>query len=154
MNFKKVPLEENFNRVFVDANVIIDLFIPDRPFSEHSIIVIDWLSDIGSKLFTSCDLITTIYYSLAKIDKGKALKSIEVATEIFNLIPFSNDEVCEATNLMRSDKRFKDLEDTIQYILAKREDCKLILTNDGKFFSPDIKISTTEDFHRKVISGE
>jgi len=41
VNFKKVPLEENFNRVFVDANVIIDLFIPDRPFSEHSIIVID-----------------------------------------------------------------------------------------------------------------
>jgi len=99
-------------------------------------------------------LITTIYYSLAKINKGKALKSIEVATEIFNLIPFSNDEVCEATNLMRSDRRFKDLEDTIQYVLAKREDCKLILTNDGKFFSPDIKISTTEDFHRKVISVE
>jgi len=99
----------NFRRIFVDANVILDLFIPDRSTSDYSVAVIDRLSENGSKLFTSCDLITTVYYFLAKIDKGKALKSIEVATEIFNLIPFSNNEIFEATNLMRKGWKFKDL---------------------------------------------
>jgi predicted nucleic acid-binding protein len=138
----------------VDANVIIDLFIPDRPFSEHSIIVIDWLSDIGSKLFTSCDLITTVYYVLSKSDREKALDSIEDAITLFKLIPFSNEEVIEAVNLMRNNNNFKDLEDTIQYVLAKKENCDLILTNDKKFFSPDIETLTTKDFYEKFIPGE
>ncbi len=75
-----------FRKVFVDANVILDLFIPDRPFSEYSILVIDRLIEKKTELFTSCDLITTVYYVLTKAGKDKALKSIEVANEIFNLI--------------------------------------------------------------------
>ena len=40
-------------------------------------------------------------------------------------------------------KKFKDLEDTLQYVLAKEMDCDLILTNDRDFYSPDIKIKST-----------
>ena len=47
----------------------------------------DRLIEKKTELFTSCDLITTVYYVLTKADKDKALKSIEVANEIFNLIP-------------------------------------------------------------------
>ena len=133
-----------FRKVFVDANVILDLFIPDRPFSEYSILAIDGLIEKKTELFTSCDLITTVYYVLTKADKDKALKSIEVANEIFKLIPFSNDEIIEAINLMKNNVNFKDLEDTVQYVLAKREDCDLILTNDQQFYSPDIPLLTTK----------
>ncbi len=133
-----------FRKVFVDANVILDLFIPDRPFSEYSILAIDRLIEKKTELFTSCDLITTVYYVLTKADKDKALKSIEVANEIFKLIPFSNDEIIEAINLMKNNVNFKDLEDTVQYVLAKREDCDLILTNDQQFYSPDIPLLTTK----------
>ncbi len=132
-----------FRKVFVDANVILDLFIPDRPFSEYSILAIDRLIEKKTELFTSCDLITTVYYVLTKADKDKALKSIEVANEIFKLIPFSNDEIIEAINLMKNNTNFKDLEDTVQYVLAKRERCDLILTNDQQFYSPDISLLTT-----------
>ena len=133
-----------FRKVFVDANVILDLFIPDRSFSEYSILAIDRLIEKKTELFTSCDLITTVYYVLTKADKDKALKSIEVANEIFKLIPFSNDEIIEAINLMKNNVNFKDLEDTVQYVLAKREDCDLILTNDQQFYSPDIPLLTTK----------
>ena len=47
----------NFRKVFVDANVILDLFKLDRPNSDYSITVIDWLSERKSELFTSCDLV-------------------------------------------------------------------------------------------------
>lgn len=132
-----------FRKVFVDANVILDLFIPDRPFSEYSILAIDRLIEKNIELFTSCDLITTVYYVLTKANKDKALKSIEVANEIFKLIPFSNDEIIEAINLMKNNTNFKDLEDSVQYVLAKRERCDLILTNDQQFYSPDIPLLTT-----------
>ncbi len=141
----------SFKRVFVDANIILDLFAPERPSSGYSVNVIDWLSEKDLELFTSCDLITTVYYHLAKIDKEKALKSIEVAAEIFSLIPFSNDEIFEATNLMRKNRKFKDLEDTIQYVLARKINCDLILTNDKGFFSPDIEILTAKDLYERFI---
>ena len=136
----------NFGRVFVDANVILDLFDPDRSNSDYSVTVIDYLLEKKSELFASYDLITTIYYVLSKIDRDKALKSIEATAEIFSLIPFSNDEIFEAIGLIRKDKKFKDLEDTVQYVLAKKENCDLILVNDRGFFSPDIKIATTKEF--------
>ena len=143
----------NYKKVFVDANVILDLFIPDRPFSEYSVTVIDWLSEKASELFTSCDLITTVYYVLARRNKNKALRFIEATTEIFTLIPFSNEELLKATEPMRKDRKFKDLEDTIQYVLAKKECCDLILTNDEKFSSPDIEVITTKKFYRNFIQG-
>ena len=136
----------NFRRVFIDANVILDLFDPDRPNSDYSVTVIDCLLEEKSELFTSCDLITTVYYVLSKINRDKALKSIEATAEIFSLISFSNDEIFEAIGLIRKNKNFRDLEDTVQCVLAKKENCDLILTNDRRFFSPDIKIATTKEF--------
>jgi predicted nucleic acid-binding protein len=140
-------------RVFVDANVIVDLF-EDRAYSTYSVPVIEKLIILEVELFTSCDLITTVYYVLSKSDREKALDSIEDAITLFKLIPFSNEEVIEAVNLMRNNNNFKDLEDTIQYVLAKKENCDLILTNDKKFFSPDIETLTTKDFYEKFIPGE
>ena len=140
-------------RVFVDANVIVDLF-EDRAYSTYLVPVIEKLIILEVELFTSCDLITTVYYVLSKSDREKALDSIEDAITLFKLIPFSNEEVIEAVNLMRNNNNFKDLEDTIQYVLAKKENCDLILTNDKKFFSPDIETLTTKDFYEKFIPGE
>ncbi|MEO2069613.1 MAG: PIN domain-containing protein [Desulfurobacteriaceae bacterium] len=131
-------------KVFVDANVIIDLF-EDRTNSHYSISAIEKLLKLGVELFTSCDLITTIYYVLSKVNKEKALNYIEDSMSVFTLIPFSNKEVIEAVSLMKSNSNFKDLEDTIQYVLAKKEKCDLILTNDKRFFSPDIKIFTAKE---------
>ena len=33
----------------------------------------------------------------------------------------------------------EDLEDTIRYVLAKENECDLILSNDNDFYSPDLK---------------
>ena len=136
-------------RVFVDANVIIDIF-GNRPNSSYSVAVLNKLVSLGTELFTSCDLITTVYYVLSKADKERALAFIEDSAQVFTLIPFSNEEVIEAVTLMRKDKGFKDLEDTIQYVLAKKKDCDWILTNDKGFFSPDIKVLSAQEACKKL----
>ena len=91
-------------------------------------------------------LITTIYYILSKKSKLVALDSIEMINEICTIISFSNKESLEAVNLMKKDKDYADLEDTLQYILAKRAECDLIITNDKNFVSKDILLLSAKDF--------
>ena len=143
----------NIKKVFVDANVIIDTFDESRKEHNTSIKAIEYLlSKEEIELYTSCDLITTVYYVLKKKSGKESIYDIESALDIYNLIPFSNYEIKEAINLMKKNKNFKDLEDTLQYVLAKKERCDLILSNDKEFYSPDIQIFTTSEFIEKIGS--
>ena len=135
----------NFRRVFVDGNVIIDLFDERRKNHNSSKEAIRKLLSQGAQLMTSSDLITTIYYVLSKIDRKKALADIEKVLQIFSVIPFGSQELTKTLNLMKQDRKFKDLEDTLQYVLAKAQECELILTNDADFHSPNIKTLTSEE---------
>ena len=66
--------------------------------------------------------------------------------ELCTIVEFSNSEVTKSCNLMKENKVFKDLEDTIQYVIAKKAKCDLILSNDNKFVSTDIKLLNTKEF--------
>ena len=134
-----------FRKVFVDGNVIIDLFDEERENHGASAQAIHKLLSEESHLLTSSDLITTVYYVLSKIDRRKALRDIERMINIFGIIPFGKEEVVEAIELMKKDKNFKDLEDTLQYVLAKKENCDLILSNDRNFYSPDVQVMGTRE---------
>ena len=95
-------------KIFMDANIIIDLLDPHRPFYEYSSKLYSFCLREKYILFTSCDL-------------------------------------------MVSDNRYKDLEDTIQYIMAKKEKCNLIISNDKNFASDDIKLMSSEEFCKQYI---
>ena len=136
----------NIKKVFVDANVIIDMFDKNRENCAVANMIMNYCVDKDIQLYTSCDLVTTVYYILSKKGKKKALENIKAASDIFELIPFANEDLNRAIYLMEKNQKFKDLEDTLQYVLAKKEGCDLILTNDKKFYSPDIQIATTSEF--------
>ena len=141
----------NIKKVFVDANIIIDTFDETRKESDNSVKTIRYLlSNEEIELYTSCDLITTVYYVLRKKYGREALYDVEDALDIYYLIPFSNYEVQQAINIMKENTNFKDLEDTLQYVLAKKEGCDLILTNDKNFYSPDIKTISTLEFLNSI----
>ena len=59
------------------------------------------------------------------------------------------EEVCR---LMLEDERFVDLEDTLQYLLAKKENCDLIISNDEEFVSKDIPHISSKEFCMKFLS--
>jgi len=138
-------------RVFLDANIILDLFDRARPFHKQSRDVYEYLI-VNAKIFTSCDLITTIYYVNAKIDKKQALKNIQNINKTLKVIEFSNQEIQETCELMLKDSEYKDLEDTIQYIMAKKHKCELIISNDALFVSKDIELMSSEQFYKKIAS--
>jgi len=137
--------------IFIDANIFIDSKDSTRKSYEECFKIIPFLLQNDFKIFTSCDLMTTIYYILSKIDKIKALDDIEQINKICKVIEFSNEEVRQTCKLMKENTNYKDFEDTIQYVLAKKENCNVILSNDKGFFSDDIQVFTSTQYIKEII---
>lgn len=135
-----------FKRIFLDANILIDSIDNQRPMHHRSITLIHFCLDQGIPIFTSCDIVTTVYYLSAKKNKLRALNEIAKINRFCKIIDFSNDEVEETCDLMAQNSDFKDLEDTIQYILAKKAGCDCIISNDKNFLSPDIVLMNSTSF--------
>jgi len=136
-----------YKKIFLDANIIVDVYDNKRLFSKESKQVIsNLLNDEEIQLYTSCDIITTLYYVLSKHDKEKTLDIIIDVNEWCNVIEFGNKEIRECCTLMKNNTKYKDLEDTIQYIMAKKVSADLILSNDKNFVSEEIKLLTSKDF--------
>jgi len=139
-----------FKRLFLDANILVDFVDDMRPSHIQSKkIIIDAIQK-DVHLFTSCDIVTTVYYLSAKTGKKRALNEIAKINRFCKIIDFSNTEVEQTCNLMAQNSDFKDLEDTIQYILAKKVSCDCIVSNDKNFVSLDIPLYNSEQFCQRL----
>jgi predicted nucleic acid-binding protein len=146
-----------YRKVFLDANIILDIYDANRPFhKESSEAIATLLQQKDVDIFTSCDIITTLYYVLSKKGKTEALDSILYVNEMCSIIEFTNREIEESCQLMKSNKNFKDLEDTIQFVMANKVGCDLILSNDTGFFSEGIDLIGSVEFNKQVkkVLGE
>jgi len=130
-------------RIFLDANILIDITYESRPFSKESTQLYAYLVQNleNFQLYTSCDLLTTIYYVLRKQSpKQQVLEKIKLINKIIHIIEFGNQEVDEALYLMEKNEAFSDLEDTIQFVMARKERCDYIISNDKGFHSTDVPL--------------
>jgi hypothetical protein len=133
-------------KIFLDANILVDLMDEHRPQHQAAKRIIIECLRMGDDLFTSCDIVTTLYYLSAKSDKKRALNEIVKINTFCKVIEFSNGEVAQACTLISENEKFLDLEDTIQYVLAKKYECDVIIANDQQFYSPDIALHTSKSF--------
>ena len=138
-------------KVFLDANIFIDVYDEKRKNNKFSSLTYEYLLKNEYSIFTSCDLITTIYYINSKIDKKQALLNMQDISKTLKIIEFSNKEVEECCKLMLEDNDYTDLEDTIQYVMAKKYNCELIISNDKNFVAKDMKILSSEEFCKEYI---
>lgn len=137
-------------KVFLDANILLDVSNNERIFHKFSVATYNYLLS-NAQIFTSCDLITTIYYINSKYDKKQALLNVQAISKTLKIIEFSNKELEETCKLMLEDSVYIDLEDTIQYVMAKKHNCEIIISNDKNFVSKEIKILTSEEFCKEYI---
>ena len=136
-----------YKRIFLDANVLADIYDETRPYCHASRKALSFLlSQEDKSLFTSCDILTTIYYIFSKKDKKKSLDHIIEINEWCEVVEFGNLEVTKSCRLMKQNKTFTDLEDTIQYIMAKKISADLILSNDKGFVSDGIPLMSTDAY--------
>lgn len=140
-------------RIFLDANILIDVTDSTRKTSKASAEFIDIMFDNMDKykLYTSCDLITTIYYvSRKNLGRQGALQQIKTMNKFIAIIEFGNQEVNEAIELMERNEKYTDLEDTIQYVMARKEKCDYIITNDKAFASGDVPVLSAVEAMNKL----
>lgn len=57
---------------------------------------------------------------ISKNNKANALEEVIRINNFCSIVEFSNTEINQACHLMQKDSNFMDLEDTIQYFLAKK----------------------------------
>ncbi len=140
-------------KIFFDANVLIDTFDDTRPYHNASKELFDHFLDNIEKytLYISCDLITTIYYILNRsIGTKAALNNIKSINNLVDIIEFGNDEIDEAIELMERSDKYKDFEDTIQYVMARRAGCDYIISNDKNFASGDVPLLSSEQVIKEL----
>ena len=79
-----------YKKVFIDANIFIDINDENRTAYSDSLAILEHLTQNKVGIYTSCDLITTIYYILSKVDRDHALGAIEKINKICKVVEFSN----------------------------------------------------------------
>ena len=83
-----------YRKVFLDANVILDMYDENRPFhKESSEAISTLLQQKDVEVFTSYDIITILYYILSKKGKTQALDSILDVNEMCSVIEFATKEI-------------------------------------------------------------
>ncbi|MEB4591578.1 PIN domain-containing protein [Candidatus Thiothrix sp. Deng01] len=141
-------------RIFVDANIINDIYDQKRRFHEASYQCLEYCLKHDVALVTSCDIVTTVYYITTKSqDAQKALEALAQVNDIFEIAPFDNALLAEAIQLMQQDADYVDLEDTLQFVMARQAGCDLILTNDGSFVAKGLQTVSSPDFIRQKTVG-
>ena len=133
------------NNIYVDTNIIVDICDAKRPSYHDSLQTVTLLlEDKDTKLFINSDTLSNLFYILsrhAKIESEEIIEKMRYITTIFTLVSPTMDDVSMALSLC-ADKTtaFRDYEDTMQYVCAKKVGATVILTNDKGFVSPDIKV--------------
>ena len=142
-----------FDKLFIDTNILVDNFDSTRATHKESFMILDYCLKNSIKIYTSCDIVTTVYYLLSKSsDRFKALKAVDLIGDMVEIIPFSLKELKETTKLMKQNQNYEDFEDTLQYILAKNSSCDAIVSNDKNFFSQEVPLYTSKEFVKRFLS--
>jgi len=133
--------------VLLDTNIIMDIFDEDRVTHESSLKLVRELLGNGATLYVNSDTLTTSFYlfrSLKKATLEESLYAIRETTKICELITIEIKEVDKALSLCEAmESPYKDYEDALQYVCAKKVGADLIVTNDKGFISDDIEICRT-----------
>jgi len=80
-----------------------------------------------------------------KLNKEETLAQIKLMNQLIHVVEFGNVEIEEAIELMERNKKYTDLEDTIQYAKARKEKCDYIITNDKCFASGDVPVLNSKE---------
>jgi predicted nucleic acid-binding protein len=120
-------------KIFIDANICLDLLDTTRPTSEASVAwYMSHKDDPAVTFYFSGDFITTFYYILTerkKADRHDVVKAIDALS--MEIVPFylNHSDFTEAKSSF-SHARFDDFEDLIILHSALRAGCEHFITND------------------------
>ncbi len=137
------------NKIYVDTNIVIDLCDSARSLHEKSFTFITSLTlQKSTEIFLNSDTLATLFYILSNrstLNTEEVLEKMQFVHEIFTLVPVESEDVETALNLCTDGSvSYRDYEDTMQYVCAKKVSADVIVTNDKGFVSLDIDLVGTK----------
>jgi len=130
-------------KVFLDTNIIVDLFADRNPFSKYSIEIFKKAEEKKIKLFTSSHSIATTHYLLKKYLEEEILRDV-----LYNLLDYVT-VIAVDTDVLKKGLRskHKDFEDSIQILCAssvEKIDC-IVTRNIKDFRDSEILVLTPDE---------
>jgi len=130
-------------KLFLDANVVLDLILKRQPFFETIAEIITIAENKNYKLYMSSVTFVTINYVACKFtDKKNVLESLKKLRIVVAVLSVSETEIDKALY-----SKFNDFEDAVQHYCALKHNCNYIITRDLKDFkNSEIPVMTPTEF--------
>lgn len=136
---------KNRNHIFIDTNIIIGAYLNDKKFENEKRCWNYPTSLIGKKIYVSSLSIAQFVSTLQhhKINKELVKSNVCNILTKANIIDFTKEDIRKSLSLQEN-----DLEDNIQYVLAKKLKCGILFTQNNKHYKDyfDISIHTAKEY--------
>ena len=121
-------------KVFVDTNVILDIFLKREPFFSDSQKVILELAENNFVPYISGSSVTDLYYICKKsgMEKDSILGKLEGLLKAFEVLIIDKVSIYDAIS-----SGIRDFEDAVQIMACKNEKIDLIITRNKKDYNVD-----------------
>ena len=137
-------------KLFLDTNVILDLYIPGREGKEAARTLLDLrdASEDNIRLYLSFLSVANIAYVLRKhYDKARMKEIIQELFHFCDVLSMSDISILDAL-----DSPCPDFEDSLQLSCAEMKECDFLLTSNLRHFQGDtwITVLTPTQFLEKL----
>ena len=138
----------NPNHIFVDTNVLIGGYSGDPRFQKDAACLHYLYSLTGKKLYISTLSVAQLISTYQKKKTNDEIRRIvRELQHRFNVISFTSKDIAEALN-----ETGADIEDNVQYVLAMKQKCRIIITNNYKDYRLLMWIEATSPEKVRIIA--
>ena len=118
----------NLNRIFVDTNVLVGGYRGDVRFQKDTDCLHYLYSLTGKRLYVSSLSVAQLISVYQKKKKNdEIVRIVRDLQHRFNIVDFTNRDIDAALI-----ENGGDIEDNVQYVLARKQKCSVIITNNFK----------------------
>lgn len=135
------------SKLFVDSDTLLDFLLDRPPFADYSEALLNRNKKGIYELGTSALVIANIHYIITKsFSRNNAKLAIAELIQLVNVYPLKETHIQSAI-----DSNYIDFEDSIQYYIAKENNCEMIISRNLKHYKAfDIATLTAEQFLRTL----
>ncbi|RWY55761.1 type II toxin-antitoxin system VapC family toxin [Mucilaginibacter gilvus] len=137
-----------YKKVFIDSDIFLDVLLTREPFLKSAQVLLGLGSEKPKELCTSSLIMANVHYMVTKtFSKTIAKQQVTVLAQIITVLPFDEQDIVSALKTEHI-----DFEDTVQYQIAKKTECDLIISRNIKHYKKfDIPVLTAEQFLRTIL---
>ncbi|MEA2046967.1 MAG: type II toxin-antitoxin system VapC family toxin [Campylobacterota bacterium] len=129
-------------KIFLDTNIIIDFLDEKRDNHKKVEGLIAYLTLNAYTIIISEDMMSTIFYIIK--NKRTTLLFFQKILQKWEVVPYGKVLIEKAIALAL--EKELDLEDVLQCLCAKENQCSVLITEDRRFLECGISVMGTDDF--------